>query len=151
MRRTAHDDCAAVACALNDEPVMRPRLISMLAATSALGSCGNPSGSINCTASIDPAVIVEIRDACTGAAIAAEACGAVRDGTYLDSLTPYEGSGASPGGLISRRAADERVGTYAVEVQHVGYRLWTATGVRVTRDECHVRTQRLRAALEPGV
>jgi len=114
-----------------------------------LAGCGNPFGGVDCTASIEPAVVVEIRDARTGAAIAAQARGVVRDGTYLDSLRPHASSGASLDDLYSRRAADERPGTYAVEVQHVGYRSWMTVGIRVGRDQCHVRTKTLRAALEP--
>jgi hypothetical protein len=44
-------------------------------------------------------------------------------------------------------AADERRGTYAVEVRAPGYTTWTHAGVRVGRDQCHVRTQRVHAAL----
>jgi hypothetical protein len=64
-------------------------------------------------------------------------------------LQPYASSGTSADGLYSRRAADERPGTYDVEVQHIGYQPWTTTGVRVDRGECHVGTRTLRAALKP--
>lgn len=127
---------------------MRYRLVPALSAV-VLAGCTNPFGEVSCTASVEPAVVVEIRDARTGAAIAAGARGAVRDGLYLDSLRPYASSGTFPDGLYSRRAADERPGTYVVEVQHLGYRPWMATGVQVDRGECHVGTRTLRAALEP--
>jgi hypothetical protein len=129
---------------------MHVRVIAAVAIASLLASCTNPfGGGTLCTASVEPAIVVEIRDARTGAAIAAGAYGAVRDDEYLDSLRPYASHGPTNASLYSRRAADERVGVYAVEVRHAGYRPWTAVPVRVTRDECHVRTQTLRAALVP--
>ena len=103
------------------------------------------------TASLEPAIVVEIRDARTGAAIAADAQGTVTDGTYSDQLTPYEGGLEGPSSLFSRRAALERPGTYAVHVTHAGYMPWNASGVAVSRGECHVRTQRLHANLQPVV
>jgi len=127
---------------------MRLELIVALAATSALASCTNPFGATLCTLNVEQAVVVEIRDARTGVALAAGARGAVRDGAYVDSLRPHASSGSSPGVLYSRAAADERVGTYAVDVRHAGYRPWTVAGVRVTRDKCHVRTRNLRANLD---
>jgi hypothetical protein len=92
-------------------------------------------------------VVVEIRDARTGAPLAERAVGVVRDGAFVDSLRPYESTGLGPASLYSRRAADERRGTYAVEVRAPGYTTWTHAGVRVGRDQCHVRTQRVHAAL----
>jgi hypothetical protein len=103
----------------------------------------------DCTASLEPAIVVEVRDARTGAALAAGARGAVRDGTFVDSLTPYQSATADPRDMYSRRAANERPGVYAVEVRQSGYRPWDTSGVRVPRDVCHVRTQRLRALLAP--
>jgi hypothetical protein len=113
-------------------------------------ACGNFVDGGACTASIEPAVVVEIRDARTGAPLASGASGVVAEGTYADSLRPYEGAGGTTPSLFSRRAADERPGTYAVTVAHPGYQTWTATGVRAGSDACHVRTQRLRAALQPA-
>jgi hypothetical protein len=105
----------------------------------------------NCTASVEPAVVVEIRDARTGAGIAADARGIVRDGTYADSLAPYQAASSDPNTLFSRRAADERAGTYVVEVQHPAYVKWTAAGIRVSENACHVETQRVTASLQPVV
>ena len=44
--------------------------------------------------------------------------------------------------------AYEREGTYAVTVSKSGYKAWTASGVRVIRDGCHVRTVKLNARLQ---
>jgi len=117
-----------------------------------LANCGKLPGnrSSSCSSSVEPAVVVEIRDARTGASLAASATGVVRDNSYVDSLRPHEGRGTAPFALTSRAAADERPGTYSVQVYSPGYRMWAREGVRVTRDECHVRTQRLTAGLEPN-
>jgi hypothetical protein len=114
-------------------------------------ACGISPEGVACTASVEPAVVVEIRDARTGAPLAGSAGGVVRDGMFVDSLRPYESTGAGPGsaGLYSRRGADERPGTYAVEVRATGYTVWTVSGVRASRGVCHVRTQRIRASLAP--
>jgi hypothetical protein len=115
-------------------------------------ACGLAPEGVACTASVEPAVVIEIRDARTGAPLAGSAGGVVRDGTFADSLRPYESTGVEPGpaGLYSRRGADERPGTYAVEVRAAGYAVWTVSGVRASRGVCHVRTQRIRASLAPA-
>jgi hypothetical protein len=102
------------------------------------------SGAESCSASVEPAVVVEIRDARTQLPLAASARGVVRDGTYVDSLRPHSGGG-TPFILISRFAAFERRGTYSVKVEAPRYRTWTLGGVVVIADQCHVRTRHLRA------
>jgi hypothetical protein len=100
-----------------------------------------------CSLEARAGIEVEIRDARTGAPIAADARGAVRDGAYLDSLGPGRLAQPPATGMISRMAAHERAGTYAVEVLHDGYQPWTADGIRVRRGRCHVATVLLRADL----
>jgi hypothetical protein len=115
-----------------------------------LAGCHNPfAGGYSCPAEVSPAIVVEIRDARTGAPLANDARGAVHDGAYVDSLTPYEGTGTDAGPLVlfSRRAADERPGDYSVEVSHPGYRAWTLAGVRATAGQCGVKTRRISALL----
>ena len=106
---------------------------------------------IDCTASIEPGVIVEIRDSRTGAPLGDSARGVVRDGAFVDSLSPAGGTteGGAPQ-LHALRAADERPGTNVVEVRHPGYRAWDTSGVLVPAGVCHVRTQHLRARLDPA-
>jgi hypothetical protein len=130
------------------------RHVSRIAAVAAVASvtvtgCSELVDSYGCTGSVEPALVVEIRDARTGAPLAAGATGVVRDGSFFDVLRPAEASGPDVASLYSRRAADERPGTYAIEVRHVGYQTWTATGVRVERGTCHVQTRRVLAALVP--
>jgi hypothetical protein len=126
---------------------------ALVLASVGLAGCHNPfAGGYSCPAVISPAIVVEIRDARTGAPLANDARGAVREGAYVDSLTPYEGTAAGAGPLVffSRRAADERPGNYSVEVNHAGYRAWTLAGVRAVSGQCGVKTRRVSASLEPS-
>jgi hypothetical protein len=120
------------------------KLRSCLALTWAL-SLGGCSEGLVCTADVRPAIIVEIRDADTALPVAAEAMGHVQDGAFVDSLRAYGADGTV---LVSRAAADEREGTYTVEVVHEGYQPWQQTAVRVGRNACHVETVTLQAGLE---
>lgn len=113
------------------------------------GCSGLTHPNVVCTAEMVPAIVVEIRDARTGAALAYGARGVVRDGAYADSLRPAASSSADLRDLYSRAAAHERAGTYVVEVAHEGYATWTASGVRVPDEVCHVETAELRADLQP--
>ena len=95
-----------------------------------------------CTLNFEPAVVVEIHDSITGTPLAQEARGAVREGTFIDSLRPRTSS--------SLQAAGERPGTYVVTVVHSGYADWLRTGVQVQDGVCHVQTVTLQALLQPS-
>jgi hypothetical protein len=127
----------------------RRRAVVATIACVALLACRQPPASFAaaCRGSIEPAVVVVIRDAATGTPLAQRAWGVVRDGLYTDSLRPNQSETADQATLFSRRAADERPGTYDVEVRAEGYRTWQTRGVRVGRDACHVRTVVLHARL----
>jgi len=127
---------------------MTKRKLAAIGLISVIPSCR--SDEIQCPMWILPAVAVEIRDAHNGLAIAAEARGVVRDGAYVDSLRPYEQLGHDLSGLYSRAAADERPGTYSVEVTHAGYRTWTTSGVTAKPGRCNVQTKRVHANMEPA-
>lgn len=99
-----------------------------------------------CTASVEPGIVVEIVDGETGEPIAASARGVVRDGVVQDSLAPN--GFTHEGVMVSRSAAHEREGTYAVFVSHPDYELWAREGVRVREGKCHVETVTLRADLD---
>ena len=123
-----------------------PRLIALGLLACGAAGCG-ALGPHACDTGIRPAVEVVVTDAVTGQPAAGGAAGVVRDGAYVDSLRFARGSG--DGTVLSLRAADERPGTYAVEVRKPGYLPWTAAGVRVGRGDCHVRTVTVHAALQP--
>jgi hypothetical protein len=96
-----------------------------------------------CTLSVEPGVLVEIRDAVEGTPIAATASGSISEGSFQDSLRLYDGT-------LTRAGADEREGTYTVRVLHTGYVPWERTGVRVRDTGCHVDTVTLEADLQPA-
>lgn len=77
-----------------------------------------------CAAPYSPAVIVTPLDSGTRANVAVGTRGAVRSGTYVDSLRIVNGSSTLWGG--------GPIGTYEVTVEHQGYRQWVRSGVRVT-------------------
>ena len=120
----------------------RPTHFVLSVSLLALAAC---SDGMVCTTSVEPAVVVEIRDAVDDVPIAAGAQGWVREGTFSDSLGAY--GVTESGALVSRAGAYEREGTYAVEVTHPGYATWARGGVRVSGDGCHVETANLQAHL----
>jgi hypothetical protein len=128
---------------------MRPwvQLLTVGLGASCLSSCSQDEP-FACTANVAPGVVVEIRDGFDGTPLAATARGAVREGTYVDSLRAYGGLGN--GTLVSRAAAPERPGVYSVTVEHAGYLAWQRDGVRVRAGQCHVETVQLVADLQAG-
>ena len=116
----------------------------------ALVSAGCRNTTDVCPAVVRPGIVVEIRDARTGLPIAQGAQGFVREGTYVDSLRPYQGVSANPATLISLQAALGRPGKYDVEVQRAGYLRWTKAGVTVSSGQCGPRTVILHADLVPA-
>ena len=124
---------------------------SVLAALTLLffGGCDFLMDPVVCTGEVVPGVVVTVRDAETGVAVAFGATGRVQDGSYVGELSPYERSGSDLSTLFSLRGADERPGTYEVFVEREGYAPWSTSGVRVTAGTCHVRTVRVQSELTP--
>jgi hypothetical protein len=116
----------------------RPTTLPILVLSTVFAGCSEWGG---CTLSIEPGVVVEIRDVADGTPIAAAASGSVSDGSFQDSLRLVDGS-------LTRAGADERAGTYRVQVVHAGYIPWEQAGVRVRNTGCHVDTVTLRADLQ---
>lgn len=119
------------------------RPLAFLASFSVGGCDIVTPGSRACTLQAVPAVSVEVLDSARNVPVGRGAQIIARDGAFADtvSFTAYDG----PYGL-----APERAGTYTVTVQQQGYLLWSVSGIRVSRDECHVRTATLRARLQPS-
>ena len=100
-----------------------------------------------CTTSVEPGLIVRVVDSVTGVPAAHGASGFAVDDEYqgtLRNIAPDDPAGALLYG------ADEREGTYTVSVAKSGYEAWVREEVRVTGDECHVRTVNLEARLIPN-
>lgn len=94
-----------------------------------------------CTTILQPGIRAVVRDSTTNAGLAASAVAVVREGTFIDTLR------ATADSVLF--GADERAGTYRLEVSHPDYRTWSRDGIRVTSDRCHVRTVRVPVLLVP--
>jgi hypothetical protein len=121
---------------------MAPRILFVAAALCCVSACRSTEF---CTTSIEPGIIVRIRDSKSKLPAAEGASGYVRDGSYVDSLRTAEGD--AQGVLISLQAAFERPGVYTIVVVNDGYQTWKKDGVKVGSDECHVRTVYVTADL----
>lgn len=96
-----------------------------------------------CPAIARPAIMLDVRDSITDAKAGRSAIIIARDGAFADTAdVAYASEG--PYGL-----AHHRPGTYTVTVSQAGYQPWSRTGVKVSRDECSVRTVSLEARLQP--
>lgn len=94
-----------------------------------------------------PAIAVAVEDSATGGSATADGDITVTasDGDFEESAQLPSNAGPSEQVFL----VFERPGTYRVEVQASGYRLWVAEAVRVTEDRCdHPRTVDLRARLQ---
>lgn len=112
-----------------------------------LSACGIFDPGV-CTTEARPAIIVEVRDALSGAPAAAGAQGYVEEGAFRAELVgPLPAQPGEEG--LRFFGPEERAGTYRVTVEKPGYQQWRREDVRVSRDECHVRTVHLRADLQP--
>lgn len=105
-----------------------------------LTACEQP---VMCTASIEPSVVVEIRDSVTSAPAASGATLLVRNAAGGDATT---GTGV---GDLYLQWGEEQAGSFDVTVQKPGYADWHREDVRVARGRCHVETARLLARLRP--
>jgi len=98
-----------------------------------------------CPDIVEPAVVVEVRNAETGAFEADSALGVLRDGEYVDTMRV---SGVTSDGIPrSLQGAMERAGTYDVRVEKDGFRLWTRENITVESGDCGPQTRRLTAEL----
>jgi len=96
-----------------------------------------------CTEEARPGLSITVRDSVTGAAVANGVEIVAREGEYADTARgSLLGSGVYA--LVY-----ERAGSYDVTVSHPSYRTWVRAAVRVTEDECHVKTVALLARLAP--
>jgi hypothetical protein len=100
-----------------------------------------------CAPTLGEAIAVIVRDARTGAPLAAGARGAVQEGSYVDSLRPEPLEQPTARTLVG---GGDRAGTYTVTVARVGAQPWQRTGVVVGRGACGVATVTLVANLEPN-
>lgn len=121
------------------------RVLALAAAMPGLACNDVP---VVCTAIAVPGIQVDVRDSVTGLPATDGALGIARDGAYADTLETLPTMGPLPSPTML--GAWERQGTYDVTVSRTNYLTWSAAGVRVTGDACHVTTVKLEANLQPG-
>lgn len=123
------------------------KTITLIAAALVVAGCEAITGvlSRDCTDIAIPGISLSVIDSITGASLEHGATGRARDGAFVDSLVVTSDTTNSPSFPIP--LALERAGVYAVSVSRAGYRDWSASNVRVTKDACHVRTATLVARL----
>jgi hypothetical protein len=110
-------------------------------------ACSGPSPI--CTTESRPALEIEVRDRVSHQFIPALARGVAREGAFEDSVQLWGMTADNPPVPVSYAAAFERRGVYTVQLEVAGYHRWDTSGIAVSRDECHVRTVNLSAALQP--
>jgi hypothetical protein len=114
----------------------------LIVAAAALSvGCDSLTGTV-CTDEARAAISVEALDSITRAPVGVGARIIASDGAVADTVITVEGFGG-PYGL-----AHERAGSYTVTVEQAGHSPWSRSDVRVSRDDCHVRTVPLTALLQ---
>jgi hypothetical protein len=97
-----------------------------------------------CTHEAVPGLRIEAR-AADGTDLDADGVlGLAHDGSFVDTLEVFELSES----ILDFYGAYERAGRYDITVTKPGFETWRRTNVRVSEDECHVRTVTLEALLE---
>lgn len=112
-----------------------------LSACSDEGQLGPP-----CSDEARAGIIVTVRDAQTGEALADSALGLAYEGTFVDTLRQIPRLPVF--NLSELVGVYERPGIYTVVIRRQGYQEWMQTNVVVKRDECHVIPVALLALLE---
>ncbi|MCC7002932.1 MAG: carboxypeptidase regulatory-like domain-containing protein [Gemmatimonadaceae bacterium] len=95
-----------------------------------------------------PAISVSVRDAATGAPIAAGSTLVLVDGSFVDSVTvPEDALDQNSMPLVTPHSI-ERPGRYQVTVRRAGYQDWRRSDVLVREGDCNVFTLNLTARLK---
>ena len=121
-------------------------LLSVLACLTGCGS-DKPEEIPLCTASIEPAIRIEVLDAATNAPISCGAQAVIEKSGFQETVKNEAGAGCYDGNML--QGAYERAGVYKVTVTKSGYSPWSADNVTVTSDICHVKTVTLQAMMQP--
>ncbi len=124
---------------LTDMSVARRCLLFSLAALVAMTSACRVPPAKGCTLEARPGLRVEVRDSITRAPAGENASVVATEGTYEETLQTFD--------AIIFAGLYERRGNYSVSVQKTGYEPWQQE-LRVTGNECHVKTVDLQVNLE---
>lgn len=114
--------------------------LATLAALSMLACSDDVLGPV-CTGEFRYGLSITVRGA-SGAPAAEGSVGTAVDGEHEETLQVF-----GPATLVG---AGERPGTYDITITRPGFETWSAEGVTVTADECHVHPVSLEANLIPA-
>lgn len=119
---------------------MKKSMIGLLAVLGVVG-CGIIG--LDCDDDFQPGIVMTVVDSISGGPVPGEATATATEGAYLETVavpddTPFT-------------LAENRAGTYDVEVTAPDYRTWMRTGVtvQVSGNSCSVNRVRLTALLQP--
>lgn len=118
---------------------------ALIASSLVLTGCGSvktPGYPGICTAIAVSSLNVTVRDTATGAPVCDAGVIAIHDGVDLYSLRQT--------GDCRYAGPEERSGIFEVVATRSGYRAVRVTGVRVSRDECHVIPVAVTVDMHPG-
>lgn len=118
---------------------MKKSMIGLLAVLGVVG-CGIIG--VDCDDDFQPGIVMTVVDSISGGPVPGEVTATATDGTYVETVAV---PGDTPFTL-----AENRAGSYDVEVAAPGYQTWMATGVtvQVSGNTCSVRRVRLTALLQ---
>jgi len=112
------------------------------------GCGGSTQEGVVCTASLEPGIVVVIRDSVTDAPLAENAVVVIAEDDYRETLVVNGYEGPDSSSAFSVAGAFERAGTYDISLTLDGYNSWSRAGVEVTSGICHVGTVTFTARLD---
>lgn len=118
---------------------MKKSMIGLLAILGVVG-CGILG--VDCDDDFQPGIVMTVVDSISGGPVPGEVTATATDGTYVETVAV---PGDTPFTL-----AENRAGSYDLEVTAPDYQTWTRTGVivRVSGNTCNVQRIRLTALLQ---
>jgi len=130
--------------------MQRPVRFSFRLVLGAAALSGCSPANVVCPQIAAPAILLEVREAGTGAPAANGAKGAVQDGAYVDSLRVVGWLGTpSPETELLMAAAFDRPGTYSITLEKAGYQTWIRAGIVVGTDDCGTQQAQFATQLVP--
>lgn len=115
---------------------------SMIGLLTILGVVGCGILGVDCDDDFQPGIVMTVVDSISGGPVPGEVTATATDGTYMETVAV---PGDSPFTL-----AENRAGSYDLEVTAPDYQTWTRTGVivQVSGNACNVQRIRLTALLQ---
>lgn len=128
--------------------ISRRAILVMCIALFGATACSGPTD-VMCSLNYVYGISLKVQNAVTGAPVTDSADVQIRDGSYVESYN-FLGPANQPfSGMLS--VAGERAGTYSISIRKNGFAPFDTTGIKVTRDVCHVHGVNVTAKLQPLV